>query len=289
MEVGLALSGGGARGYAHIGALRALEERGVTAVAISGCSMGGIVGALYGAGHDSHELHEMAEDFSLLRFLEVGKRGGLFGGSGLEGFLEEHLPPTFAGLTVPFSVVAVDIQSGELLVLSSGDLVPALRATSALPGLLSPGRLDGRILVDGGVLNNLPVDAAKSLTTAPIIAIDVTPPPDRQIDFGDDANVFERLVSGWRNGERALAVEVLAKVSELTQAFGTRVRLALHPPQLLVRPELGADFGVGDFDRLDEAVEAGYSAMMEALESKERIPQRAADVDVYDPESTGRT
>lgn len=289
MEVGLALGGGGARGYAHIGVLRALAERGVQPVAISGCSMGGIVGALYGAGYDSHELHDMAEQFSLLRFLELGDRGGLFGGSGLEGFLEEHLPQTFDGLSLAFSVVAVDIQSGELLVLSSGDLVPALRATSALPGLLSPGRIDGRILVDGGVLNNLPVDAVKALTTAPVIAVDVTPPPDREIDFGEDENIFERLLTGWRKGERALVVEVLVKVSELTQAFGTRVRLALHPPQILVRPDLGADFGVGDFGKVDEAVEAGYAAMMQALETNRDVLERGGDIDVYDPESTART
>lgn len=287
MDVGLTLGGGGARGYAHIGVLRAVEEFGANPVAIAGCSMGGIVGALYGAGYTPRELHEMAEQFSLLRFLEFGDRGGLFGGSGLESFLREHLPEQFSGLSLPLSVVAVDIQSGELLVLSKGELVAALRATSALPGLLSPGRIDGRIMVDGGVLNNLPVDAAKSLTTAPIIAIDVTPPPDREIDFGEDDNIFERLVNGWRKGQRALAFEVLVKASELTQAFGTRVRLALHPPSILVRPKLGSDFGVEDFSRVDEAVEAGFQATMEALETHAEALEQGSEVDVYDLDSTG--
>ena len=287
MKVGLALGGGGARGYAHIGALAALRERGIEPVAIAGCSMGGIVGAMFAAGHEPHELHEMAEQFSLARFLEFGERGGLLGGSGLEGFLSEHLPATFDGLSIPLAVVAVDIQTGELLILSRGDLVPALRATSALPGLLSPGRIDGRVLVDGGVLNNLPVDAAQALTTAPVIAIDVTPPPDRQIEFGEDENVFQRLLSGWTKGERALVVEVLVKASELTQAFATRVRLALHPPQVLVRPDLGADFGVEDFTRVDEAVEAGYDAMIEALDRESHALEKRAGIDVYNPESTG--
>lgn len=287
MQVGLALGGGGARGYAHIGALAALHERGVEPVAIAGCSMGGIVGAMFAAGHAPEELHEMADQFSLVRFLEFGERGGLLGGSGLEGFLSEHLPESFDGLSLPLSVVAVDIQTGELLILSQGELVPALRATSALPGLLSPGRIDGRILVDGGVLNNLPVDAAQNLTTAPVIAIDVTPPPDRKIEFDEDENLFERLLSGWNKGERALVVEVLVKASELTQAFATRVRLALHPPQVLVRPDLGPDFGVEDFHRVDEAVDAGYEAMIAALDREADALSKRAGIDVYSPESTG--
>jgi NTE family protein len=266
MRIGLVLGGGGARGYAHIGVLRALEEHGLEPSAIAGCSTGGIIGALFGAGNDAEALHEMAEDVSLLRFLEFGERGGIFGGSGLETYLKERLPDTFAGLAIPLAVVAVDIQSGELLVLNEGELVPALRATSALPGILSPGRIDGRILVDGGVLNTLPVDVATSMTTDPVVAVDVSPPPDREIDFGEDDNLFERLVSGWRKGDRALVVEVLVKASELAQASEARVRLALHPPRLLIRPRLGADFGAGDFHRVDEAVASGYRGAHEALE-----------------------
>jgi NTE family protein len=266
MQVGLVLGGGGARGYAHIGVLKAFEEAEVIPVAIAGCSMGGIVGALYAAGHSPDDIHAMAGDVSILNFVSLGQPGGIVGGSGLERLLAEHLPATFAELPIPLTVTAVDIQTGNLVVLRSGALVSALRATSALPGLISPMRLHERVLVDGGVLNNLPVDVVRTMTLESVVAVDVSPPAERLLEFGEDDGWWGRLTNGWRSNRRSLILEVLIKSSELAQLQSTQMRLALHPPKWLIRPDLDVNLKIEDFSRVDEAVEAGYRAARQALE-----------------------
>lgn len=268
-SIGLVLGGGGARGFAHIGALRAIAEAGLEPEAIAGCSMGSIIGALFAAGHGADDLVEMAREFTLARFLDFGQRGGIVAGDSLAAYLQEKLPETFDDLAIPLLVTTVDIQTGELVVLREGPLVPALRASSAIPGLLSPARLDGRVFVDGGVLDNLPVDIIGTATLAPVVAVDVSPAVDRTIDFGEDDAWWERLASTWRRDQRALVVEVLIKASELTQNLNTELRLALHPPAVLVRADLANDLGIESFGRADEAIDAGYRSAVEAIRSSE--------------------
>lgn len=268
-EIGLVLGGGGARGFAHIGAARAIAETGLRPAAIAGTSMGAIVGALMAAGYDADAMLEMANEVTLPSLLDFGERGGLIGGKNIEAYLASKLPETFDDLDVPLLVTTVDLQTGDLVVLRTGPLVPALRASSALPGLLSPARLDGRVFVDGGVLNNVPVDAIATATLAPVVAVDVSPAHDRPIDFGEDESWWERVASTWRRDQRALLIEVLIKSSELTQTLNTELRLALHPPKVLIRVDLPTDMGVEDFGRVDEAVEAGYRSAVEAIGASE--------------------
>ena len=144
MEIGLVLGGGGARGYAHIGALRALLEHDCQPVAISGCSMGGLVGAFFAAGKTPDEMVTFIENLNFLGLLDVGKLGGLVGTHKLEAMLREHLPERFEELELPLAITAVDVQRGELLILRSGDLATALLASAALPGILEPVKRDGR-------------------------------------------------------------------------------------------------------------------------------------------------
>ncbi len=270
-EIGLVLGGGGARGFAHIGAARAIAEAGLRPAAIAGTSMGAIIGGLIAAGHDADAMLEMAEEVNLPSLLDFGERGGLIGGKNIEAYLASKLPERFEDLEIPLLVTAVDLQTGELVVLRKGPLVPALRASSALPGLLSPARLGDRIFVDGGVLDNVPVDAIGTATLAPVVAVDVSPPMDRPIEFGDDESWWERVASTWRRDQRALLIEVLIKSSELTQRLNTELRLALHPPKVLVRADLPTDMGVEDFGRTEEAVEAGYRSAVAALSSSDLV------------------
>ncbi|MDZ7705448.1 MAG: patatin-like phospholipase family protein [Trueperaceae bacterium] len=309
MDIGLVLGGGGARGYAHIGALRALLEHDCQPVAMSGCSMGGLVGAFFAAGYSPDDMQKLIEDTPKVSLLEVGARGGLIGGGGIERFLSKHLPETFEELSLPLAVTAVDVQKGELVVLRSGPLVPALRATSALPGILTPVKHQGRYLIDGGLLNNLPVDVISSMTLEPIVAVDIAAPPNRKLDFGDDEggmswpdklrNVLSSDVS--ELGEqvqnafsgatpdlfaRSLTIELFMKSFDIPQTILTETRLSLHPPALLIRPELDSQFGVEDFERLDEAVEAGYRGATERLkeflsssDGEKKYKQTAIDKD----------
>ncbi len=275
MEIGLVLSGGGARGFAHIGVFKALEEYNLKPVAIAGCSMGAIIGAFYGAGFNAAKMQAVTEEINFLKLLHLGELGGLVGGKGIQGLLSKHLPETFADLSLPLSVTAVDVQIGSLVVLNSGLLIPGLRATSALPGLLSPVKHEGRYLVDGGLLNNLPVDIIRTMTLKPIVAVDIASPPHRKLEFEPSKpsmlENFHALITGKKNPiadllERGLTMELFMKSFDVPQRVLTEMRLSMQPPELLIRPELDSQFGVEDFFRANEAIEQGYVAAQAAIQ-----------------------
>jgi NTE family protein len=259
VKIGLVLGSGGARGYAHIGVLRAIEKHGLEVAAIAGCSMGGIIGALHAAGYSSQRIHEMWEGLDPLKLIDRSTMGGLIGGRAVTRHLEQYLPRNFEDLKIPVAVTSVDVQRGKLVVLRSGDLPRALRATSALAGLFAPEQHEGRILVDGGILNGLPVDVIRTLTQAPVVAVDTAPPADREIAFSDDRPAWEKVRRPIRLG-RPLIFEMLMKAIEIPQAPLTSIRLSLNPPEVLIRPALDPDLKLEDYKRLDEAVEAGFVA-----------------------------
>jgi len=292
MDVGLVLGGGGARGYAHIGVLRALLEHDCQPVAITGCSMGGLIGAFFAAGYQAEDMLTLIEDTNFLNLLDMGVRGGLLGNSKLEKLLRKHLPDSFDDLALPLAVTCVDVQQGDLVILRRGDLVSALLASAALPGILAPVLRDGRYLIDGGLLNNLPVDVIKTMTLAPVIAVDVAAPPNRKLAFaeGDAADRFQSLFSkdvfsgdGFSGAmqdladnlkgmfspaewfKRSLTIELFMKSFDVPQAVLTEMRLSLQPPALRINPALDLQFGVEDFDRLEDGVTAGYQAALASL------------------------
>jgi NTE family protein len=265
MKIGLALSGGGARGLAHIGVLRALAEHDLEPSAIAGCSMGGIVGAMWAAGFRADDIEEIFSETSYRDLFAFGTMGGLIGGKRIEALLDKHLPDTFEDLELPLAVTAVDVQEGELLVLRSGELVPALQASSALPGILSPVPYEGRVLIDGGLLNNLPVDVIRTMTLDPVVAVDVAAPPNRHLNFEAGKSFWKQIDALFTSGQRVLTIELFMKAFDVPQALVTEMRLAMQPPQLLIRPHLRANLKVEDFDHRDEAVAAGYEAARHAL------------------------
>lgn len=268
-KIGLVLGSGGARGYAHIGVLRALEKRGYEVAAIAGCSMGAIIGALHAAGYSSERIYDVWKGLAPLKLIDRSAMGGLIGGRGIARHLGRYLPRTFEELKIPVAVTAVDVQRGKLVVLRSGDLPRALRATSALAGLFAPVHHEGRILIDGGILNGLPVDVIRTLTEAPVVAVDVLAPPDREIAFTDDRTAWEKVRHPIRG--RPLIFEMLMKAIEIPQVPLTSIRLSLNPPEVLIRPALDPDLKLEDFRRLDEAVEAGFEAADATLAEHEAL------------------
>ncbi|HKK73377.1 MAG TPA: patatin-like phospholipase family protein [Candidatus Krumholzibacteria bacterium] len=265
-SVALALGGGGARGLAHIGVLRALEERGIAVEAIAGCSMGGIIGALIGSDQTSADIADIVRGTHFHDLLDFGARGGLVGGKGIGRVLAEHVREDFEALGVPLKVTTVDVQRGSLVILGTGPLVPALQATSALPGILSPVEHMDRVLIDGGILNNLPIDVVRTMSLAPIVAVDVAAPHDRRLDFDRDHGFVEAIKRISRREFRTLTVELFMKSFDIPQRLITDTRLAMDPPEMLVRPELDVEFGVEDMHRLEEAIELGYHATNDALD-----------------------
>jgi NTE family protein len=264
--VALALGGGGARGLAHAGVLRALEEKDYRVEAVAGCSMGGIMGALLGSGLESAGIVDILEHIRARELLDFGAHGGLIGGKGIERLLTSHVRKTFEELDIPLKVTAVDVQRGTLVVLGHGALVPALRATSALPGILSPVEHLGRVLIDGGLLNNLPIDVVRTMSLAPVLAVDVAAPPNRHLDFDEKRGLIAAVKRLGNREFRNLTMELFMKSFDVPQRFITDTRLAMDPPEILVRPDLPVEFGVEDAHRWEEAVEIGYRATRAALE-----------------------
>ncbi len=174
-RVALALGSGGARGWCHIGAIRALEEQGVSPMAVAGCSIGALVGAAWAAGR-LDALEETARALTqtgLLRYLDPRlEQGGVLRGQGVEMLFHAlDLPERIEDLPRPFVTVATDLASGKEVWLREGPLIPAVRASLSIPGMLKPVQLNGQWLIDGGIVNPLPVSAARALGGEVVIAV----------------------------------------------------------------------------------------------------------------------
>ncbi len=176
-KVGLALSGGAARGIAHIGVLSVLWENGFIPDLVVGTSAGAAVGALFCRGWSPEQILRLARGLGLLRLGRPSlRRPGLLDGQDFERFFRQLVGDLdFADLSIPLAVIACDLQTGEEVVLREGPLAPAVRASCAIPGIFTPAEIGGRLLVDGGVVHHLPVAVARELGAGYVIAVDVHP------------------------------------------------------------------------------------------------------------------
>ncbi|NTX99978.1 patatin-like phospholipase family protein [Deinococcus sp. JMULE3] len=259
MNYGLVLGGGGARGLAHIGVWRVLEEHGLTPGVLAGTSMGGLVGAFIAAGYSADEMERLSRGVSWRRLLDLRPGPGLVRSGVVSAWLADHLPATFEELRVPLAVTATDLRSGRAVYLQRGNLHDALRATSAYPGAVEPVALDGMLLSDGGILNQVPVDAARFLGARRVLAVDVTAP--------DVLDRTERRGGLWRResaGAPLGTVQTLRRAVEIMQAQLTDARVGLYRPDVLLRPTL-RDVDLLNFNRADVAVQAGVEAAQTQL------------------------
>lgn len=176
-RIGLALSGGAARGIAHVGVLQALEEGGIPIDAIAGASAGALIGGCYASGLPIARLAEMAQTFRWRHTSRFSfSRLGLQSNAPMEKFLRRHLPVTrFEDLKIPLAVMVTDLQKGESIIFRDrGDLPFAIRASCCVPALYMPARdAEGRYLIDGGIVKNLPVSETRDLGADIVIAVDV--------------------------------------------------------------------------------------------------------------------
>lgn len=176
-KIGLALSGGGARGFAHIGVLKVLADSGVTVDLVAGTSAGSIIGAAVAAGMSANEIEAMSARIGWLDLIRPSMRfTGLLSNAPLGRFVAKNFPASrFEELEIPFSAVAFDLAASSAAVLSGiGDLAEAIRASCAVPGIFAPVRhTDGRLLVDGGVVSPMPVSTARAMGAEAVIAVDL--------------------------------------------------------------------------------------------------------------------
>lgn len=261
--IGLALGGGGARGLAHVGLLKVLAREHIPVAFIAGTSMGGLVGSLYAAGIPledvSREIGRLSKISEQLRLVDVGLgAGGLsVRGRRVYNFMADLLGDqlTFADLEIPLAVTSVDLETGRDIVIQGGLVIDAVRATISVPGVFSPVDMGDYRLVDGGVLNNLPVDVARTLGEAPVVAVDVLP------SFSENWPGQPPSETGLRFGFVPGGLQDVYSTLMIMIAALTEYRLALYPPDLLLRPILPGDVGllVG-FHRADELIAAGERA-----------------------------
>ena len=234
-RVALVLSGGAARGFAHIGVLRVLEREGLRPDLVVGSSAGAIVGAMYASGMTAGEIERAAAkidwtvlfDFDPVRAVLGGIGLGVVPGMRLEQFLRQHLVVPIERLPHAFAAVAADMESGEIVPLNNGDAARAVRASCAVPGVYAPVRARGRLLADGQIVSPLPVLTARRLGAVRVIAIDVVYPPHHSGMWNPISMLFQSLiVSGWRQvlAERALADLVITPEIRTSAQLGLASR-----------------------------------------------------------------
>ena len=218
-KVGLALSGGSVRGAAHLGVLEVLEREDIRPDFVAGVSAGSAVGAAYCAGLDLEEIKRIALGLQWRKLGRVTRpRLGILDGRRLEQYVEEIIGPLqFDELEIPFAAVAVDIVRGELVVLKEGPVARAVRASCALPGLFTPVEMGEKMLVDGGVLNNLPVSTVRDMGADYVIAVDLLPPT---IWGSRPQNVFELLFLSFYTLMRAAHSEAVEANCLIVPAIG---------------------------------------------------------------------
>lgn len=239
-RIGLALGGGGGKGSAHIGVLSVLEELHVPIEVLTGTSIGALVAALYAVGYGPDEIEEWFQHGARGHIWGFDRtRTGLIGTQRLAALLAEAFGArTFADTRIPLAVVAVDLHRGREVIMRDGPLVDAVLASTALPGLFPPVLRGDEILVDGGVLNNVPVDVAHALGADRVIAVDLGIVPEAWTFTSSTAvatptRFRPRLVSRapMDIAERALSV-LMARMSQLA--------LTQAPPDILVQPAVGS-------------------------------------------------
>ena len=290
-RIGLALGGGGARGWAHIGVLQALEKAGIKPDILCGTSVGALVGALHLAGK-----LDVIEDWSrslnklrIVGYLDFhASGGGMIGGMRLAATMREHLgETTIESLPIPFTCVATDLVTGHEVWLDQGDLVDALRATISLPGAFAPVELDGRWLVDGALVNPLPVSLCRAMGAQIVIAVNLHADiigrtrvaaeriphaagfdllqefPEMEQGNGHGLGAWLRGLFGRAAGSPSL-FGVMVQSLNIMQDRITRSRLAGEPPDVSIAPKIG-HIGLLEFHRAAEAIAEGAAATGRAL------------------------
>ena len=305
-RLGLALGGGAARGMAHLGVLRALAEAGIEVDIIAGCSIGALVGAVAASGStDGLEATFKTFDWrkTLSFFDVVFPRAGLIDGAKVTELVREHLPDTrIEALPIRFAAIATDLRSGAEVVLRSGDVIDAVRASIAVPGIFTPVRAEGRVLVDGGLSNPVPVSVVRAMGADRVIAVDLNHGvvdgrlkrrvrSRKAVSESAPLEAGGRWVAEYRHVMGDLRSRLAAQSAPIKDQFSrwaargealpnvfevllasvnvmemriTESRLRIEPPDLLIRPPL-ADIRFLEFGRAEESIQIGFDATVQAL------------------------
>jgi NTE family protein len=253
MDITLALGGGGAKGHSHIGVIRRLEKEGFRVRGVAGTSFGGLIAALYALGYSPDKIEEIFASLDQTQFYGHAPNDGpsLMGVAGVTRLLEEMIgKATFADLKLPCVLTAVDLKSGNEVLLKKGRLVDAILATIAIPGIFPARYLDGLELVDGGTLDPVPVAPARALAPRlPVVAVVLTMPvgtPAQSWRIPLQRYWVGRIVSQVLSRMRYDSVwDIFSRSLDITSRAMTQYRLEVDRPEVIIRPQ------VYDIDTLD--------------------------------------
>ncbi|MBL0345545.1 patatin-like phospholipase family protein [Candidatus Villigracilis affinis] len=273
MEITLALGGGGAKGNSHIGVIRRLEKEGFIIRSVAGTSFGGIVAIFYAAGYSPDDIQKIFEDVDQGRLYGRDPEDGpsLLGISGVRKLLNHVVGgKTFDDLRIPCAVTAVDVKSGDEVIISKGTLVDALLSTTALPGIFPVQRMNGWELVDGGVLNPVPVSVARMLSpNLPVVAVILNDPMDKPVPTYTipmpqilPRSIVERI----SRMNFAQSLDIFLRAVDVSSRAVAHFRLELDKPDVLIRP------AVHHINLLDKVVVADV-AMLGEQATEEMLPQ----------------
>lgn len=245
MKIGLALSGGGIRGVAHLGVIKALEENGISISAVSGTSAGAIAGAFYASGYSVDRILEIVLDIKTTRFIQLALSWkGVLKMDAIHKFLAQYMPrDSFEALEIPLYIAATNIKTGTTEYFSKGPLTPAICASSCIPVLFDPVAFNDELYIDGGMLNNLPVEPVKE--TCDLVIASHSNPIDRQYEPKNARDVMERSLM------LAITCNVYSRKS-LCDYF--------------IEPQGLGSFKVLDVNKAEEIYKIGYEQTLKFLD-----------------------
>lgn len=254
MKLGLVLGGGGAKGFAHLGVVEVLSEAGIEFDVVAGTSIGALVGAVYISG-ELEAFEDFARGINLSRLPAIlgptWPSRGLFTVKYLEKLIRKYVKvEKIEELGKPFACVSVDLRNAETVTFRKGEILTAIRASISIPGLFTPVEHDGRLLVDGGVLESLPVDAARSLGSDFVVAVDLL----SDLGNADNPSLNEKMS----------IVDVIQRSSVITQRKMNEYRFRDDPPDIVIAPPVSG-VKVMDFHKGESIMEIGRTKAREML------------------------
>jgi NTE family protein len=241
--INLVLSGGGVRGFAHLGIIKALKEHDIKINAVSGTSSGAVVGAFVAAGYSPDETLQIMKEYKLFQLLKGAFNTGIFSMNKFEAIYRRYFPDnSFEKLNFPLYISSTDLYSGTTVFFNQGELIEPLLASSSIPVLFKPVKQDGRMLLDGGLLNNLPVEPFAE-SKIPLIGVHVNP-----------VGPIDNLSSTIRIMERSLHLAVYANIIERMK----KCTLVLEPEKLV-------GVSVYTYSKANTVFDIGYNYMLEKM------------------------
>ena len=286
-KIGLALGGGAAKGLTHIGVLKALEDANIPIDFVAGSSMGSLIGAAYVAGIPIDSIEQIAlnvDKKDVIKLIDPTiPTSGFINGEKIEDFLLTHIgDKKIEDLKIPFTATAADILTGKQYIINSGDLVKAVRTSISIPAIFDPQKYHEITLVDGGLIDPIPMNAVKEMGAEFIIAVNVLVPPDisdeaTEISFVNADSILSEANGTFSFIQRSESddtkdpniIQIIQKTVMISQSKIAQFQIDLYKPDLLIEPDTRY-INSWDFYKAEEAIELGYIATVKALKEYNR-------------------